>query len=164
MPGKDVMLDRYLQYNLWANLRLVENIRSVDADLVTNVALAPFGGVIGVLRHIVGAQNIWLQRARGESPTDFMGFTDGKNLHDLCEMLISTSEAWIAFATQHPEALKGAITYATTTGDQFTQTMSDVVMHVVNHGTYHRGQVMSALRSVYDGKLQGLDLIAFARQ
>ena len=40
-----VMLKRYLDYNLWANRRLVENIRAVPADLVETVPLAPFGSI-----------------------------------------------------------------------------------------------------------------------
>lgn len=167
MPGdetlEDVMLQRYLDYNLWANRRLVENIRAVPADLVEWVPLAPFGSIHDALRHIVGAQNIWLERLRGESPSDFMGLTAGRSTDDLCEMLVLTSQAWIQHVESHPSCLGGTISYATTKGDPFVQEVSDVVMHVVNHSTYHRGQVMSALRSVFEGRLHGLDLIAYSR-
>lgn len=158
------MLKRYVEYNLWANRRLVDNLRAVPADVVSALPLAPFGSIHGVLRHIVGAQNIWLQRVRGDSPSDFMQFTEGKSTDELCAMLIRTSEAWVEYIDANPQILEGAIRYATTTGDQYEQSIADVVMHVVNHSTYHRGQVMSALRSAFDGKLLGLDMIVFSRQ
>lgn len=157
------MLQRYLDYNLWANRRLVENIRAVPADLVETVPLAPFGSIHDALRHIVGAQNIWLERLRGESPSDFMGLTAGRSTDDLCEMLVLTSQAWVQHVADHPAQLMGTVSYATTKGDQFVQQVDDVITHVVNHSTYHRGQVMSALRSTYDGKLLGLDMIVFSR-
>ncbi len=156
------MLDRFLAYNLWANTRLVENIRSVPADTYANLPLAPFGSMHETLRHLVGAETIWLDRVRGTSPADFMGITDGRSTDELLEMLLAASRSWVELSTA-PTGLPAEVTYATTKGDPFTQSVADLVLHVVNHSTYHRGQIMSLLRSVYDGRLGGLDMILFAR-
>lgn len=163
------MLQRYLTYNLWANTRLIENIAGVPASSIDGLPLAPFGSIHEALRHIVGAENIWLERMKGQSPTDFLGFTEGKTLDELLGMLLAGSQRWVEYATGHagdaewmsPDA---TMTYATTKGDVFVQVIPDVVLHVVNHSTYHRGQIMSALRSVYDGRLLGLDMFVFARE
>ncbi|MBK6291214.1 MAG: DinB family protein [Ignavibacteria bacterium] len=162
------MLQRYLTYNLWANTRLIENIAAVPASSIDGLPLAPFGSIHEALRHIVGAENIWLERMKGQSPTDFLGFTEGKTLDELLGMLRVGSQRWVEYVTDRardaewmsPEA---TMTYTTTKGVVFVQAIPDVVLHVVNHSTYHRGQIMSALRSVYDGRLLGLDMFVFAR-
>ena len=157
------MLQRYLEYNLWANERLVDNIQSVPTDAISTLPLAPFGSIHDALRHIVGAESIWLERVRGQSPSDFMGSTENKTLQELLGMLVARSNEWVQHFAENPDALTGKVTYATTKGDPFTQLTQDVVTHVVNHSTYHRGQIMSALRSVYEGRLAGLDMIVFTR-
>ncbi len=157
------MLQRYLEYNLWANTRLVDNIKAVPAEEISALPLAPFGSIYDALRHIVGAENIWLERVRGQSPSDFMGITEGKTLNELLDMLAARSNEWVQYFETNPSSLTGTFTYATTKGDQFTQSTQDVVMHVVNHSTYHRGQIMSALRSVYEGRLAALDMLVFTR-
>lgn len=157
------MLQRYLQYNLWANERLIDNIQSVPTDAISTLPLAPFGSIHNALRHIVGAESIWLERLRGQRPSNFMSSTENKTLQELLGMLVTTSNEWVQHFAENPEALTGTFTYTTTKGDPFTHLAQDVVTHVVNHSTYHRGQIMSALRSVYEGRLAGLDMIVFAR-
>ncbi len=157
------MLERLLTYNLWANERLVDNIRSVDPVKGASVALAPFGSIHDALRHVIGAEMIWRERVEGSSPSDFMGITDGKTTDELLADLVRASQGWLDLARTRPDILASSITYATTKGDPFTQSVADIVMHVVNHSTYHRGQIMSALRSVHDGRLGGLDLILYVR-
>jgi uncharacterized damage-inducible protein DinB len=163
------MLHRFLDYNLWANARLTENIAAVPKSSIDRLPLAPFGSIHEALRHIIGAENIWLERMKGQSPKDFLGFTEGKTLDELQGMLLDGSRRWIECVTgragdadwMSPDA---TMTYTTMKGDVFVQAIPDVVLHVVNHSTYHRGQIMSALRSIYDGRLLGLDMFVFARE
>ncbi|HLP29385.1 MAG TPA: DinB family protein [Candidatus Didemnitutus sp.] len=162
-------LQRFLDYNLWANARLSENIASVPSSSIEQLPLAPFGSIHETLRHVIGAENIWLDRIMGQSPTNFLAITEGRTLDELREMLVDISGRWVEYASAGSEtanifSVDGVITYSTTKGDVFEQAIPDVVLHMVNHSTYHRGQVMSALRSVYDGRLSALDLIVFTRE
>ncbi|MCX6140355.1 MAG: hypothetical protein NTX15_05920, partial [Candidatus Kapabacteria bacterium] len=113
-------LTTYITYNLWANKRLVENINACHAEDVRTVAIAPFGSILDAMRHIVGAQNIWHERAQGISPTDFMGFTEGRSMVQLQDQLLDTSQKWIDLVEKHPHVAEASITYKTMQGEPYS--------------------------------------------
>jgi uncharacterized damage-inducible protein DinB len=59
-------------------------------------------------------------------------------------------------------AVTRPLTYVTFAGETFTQPLDQMLRHVVNHGTYHRGQVTTMLRQL-GGQPVSTDLIRFYR-
>lgn len=129
---------RLFAYDYWANMKALESIR-----LAT---LEPSSRTIAVTAHIVGASRVWLDRLRERKPT---------------------SEVWPALALDQCEAgfrelrdeyaayldaLKAAdltrkVAYVNTKGETWESEIGDMLMHVVMHGTYHRGQIASQVRA-----------------
>jgi len=161
--NNSTILRRFLEYNIWANARLVENIKTVDPAIVANAPLAPFGSIHATLRHIVGAQHVWMLRLNGTSPRDLMQFTEGKGLSDTCTMLVDTAAVWVDHAETNGLDPDQQVSFNALDGSPHTMNMTDIMLHLVNHSTYHRGQIMSALRTLTTGQLLGLDMISYAR-
>ncbi|MEI9934102.1 MAG: DinB family protein [Ferruginibacter sp.] len=74
------------------------------------------------------------------------------------------SKQWQEWATTvTEEALLQLFSYKTFKGDPFTQPLYEVVFHVFNHSTYHRGQLVTILRQLGVEKIPSTDLIVFYR-
>ena len=125
---------RLFEYNLWANDKFSEVLR-------TN----PFENpkILKFISHISNAQSIWLSRLKKEDST--VGVWDEYHLKEALELLSSSSKAWLDFI--YSEDLKpDNIHYKNSKGQGFESHVSDVLTHVVNHGTHHRGQIALMLR------------------
>ncbi|WGF87151.1 DinB family protein [Marinivivus vitaminiproducens] len=152
------------KYNLWANERVYDAARSLPDDAYRLDRGAFFGSVHGTLNHILVADRIWLRRITGDGP--IVTALDAI-LYDTLDELALARRAEdgriLALADRlSAPALAGPLTYANTAGTPFTQRLSDVLMHLFNHQTHHRGQV-HALLTGFGREVPTLDLIAFLR-
>lgn len=140
------MLRNGFDYDLWANRQWISALGGFDKHLDRAQA---------VLEHMLAAQQIWLERCG----TVVFPEQENVRLHDLFEI---TSQAWQVLL----EESEGdePITYTTSRGETYTNTLAQIAYHVLNHGTYHRGQ----LRGLADADgFEGFpetDLILFLRK
>lgn len=125
-------------YNRWANHRLFEAAAGLDDEGFTRHLGGSFPTVRDTLAHIVGAEWIWLARWHGDSPK-------------------GAPESWDL------AALAGIIAYRTMRGEPFAQPLGQLLRHVVNHSSYHRGQVASQLREL-GVTVPATDLVLFYRE
>jgi uncharacterized damage-inducible protein DinB len=96
---------------------------------------------------MLGAEWLWLQRWKGVSPSrllDESEFGDLLILRDRWTLIEQHRADW--FANLRDDALAGPVTYRNTEGREFTEPLWELVQHVANHATYHRGQVAIMLR------------------
>jgi len=117
----------------------------------------------GTLIHVFTADRIWLSRVQGESPTNFI--SDGDyNLHVLQIDWPLLHEKWNEWAGELTDDSAGEqIPYRAMNGDPFVAPVWQIVLHVVNHGAHHRGQVSGFLRTLGHTPPQ-LDLIRYYRE
>jgi len=125
---------KQLKYTLWAHARLLEALR--DAEPPPREAVRLFG-------HILRAQDHWWSRVQGtEEAPDLWG----DDTLALCiERLRPSTTRWHALVQDGD--LGRTISYVNSSGDQYTNSLRDVVLHVVNHGTHHRAQIARELRA-----------------
>jgi uncharacterized damage-inducible protein DinB len=89
-------------------------------------------------------------------------FKDNKN--DTLDGLIQSSNEIVMFAASRDESLlTSTYAYKNMKGDPFEDTYEETLFHVVNHSTYHRGQIISMLREAGVTKLVSTDLIHYLR-
>lgn len=105
--------------------------------------VAPYERAVEILCHIAAARRLWLHRI-APGLTEFP--TDGVFPVWPLEQAIKESQAldtlWSQYLADLPQKdLSAAISYKSTDGKAFESTLSDILIHVVNHGTYHRGQI-----------------------
>lgn len=141
-----LMLRNGFEYDLWANRKWIDALGGFDRYL---------GRAQEVLEHIHLAQTTWLMRCGMEM------FPPQENLalRDLFEITTRSWQALIEEMTGEEE-----VTYQNFAGETFTNTVAQISYHVINHGTYHRGQLRGLAEA--DGYLgfPETDLIAYLRQ
>ncbi len=136
-----------LLYTLWADRTCLDAVRGVDPEALTRDAGVSFGSLLGTLCHILGSQRRWLARSTGQQATmDDPGFQDLEPLAAAWSETASELEFFLASLTE--EQLAAEITWVDTEGPVYTRPLWQPVCHMVNHSTYHRGQVVSLLRQL----------------
>jgi uncharacterized damage-inducible protein DinB len=135
---------------------------SVD-DFKRDTLGASHGGVRGTLAHILSTEWIWLERWKGVSPTRLLDegeFEDIVALRDRWTLIEGHRADWFRGQT-HP-SLAAPISYRNTAGVPFEAPLWQLMQHVLNHSTYHRGQVTLLLRAV-GARLASTDLVTWDR-
>ncbi len=136
-------------YMLWADRTVLAAVREVTPEDLTRDAGVSFKSLLGTMAHMLGAQRVWLARFAGHSLEQIPGPGDFPDLLSWIhgwEETASETEAFVAGLTD--EQLATPITWTNTRGETYTLPLWQPVVHMVNHATYHRGQVISMLRQM----------------
>jgi uncharacterized damage-inducible protein DinB len=161
MTLSDVL--EHFAYNKWANDRTLEAIKPLTAEQLTRNLGSSFPSIRDTAAHIASAEWIWLRRWQGHGP---MGHPDWAK-HGSMDAVVTqfaTIEAeraaWLATLTEAD--LDRPHTFRLLNGQEDRQVLSSQLLHLVNHSTYHRGQIAGMLRQVGATPL-ATDLIAYRR-
>lgn len=150
-------------YNRWANRLLLDAVEQLDAAAFTRDLGSSFPSVRDTLAHVLAAEWVWLQRWRGTSPDGPPGW-DASTLKSLRQAWRAVEEDQRAFVDGLlAEDLDRSIAYRNTAGSPFTNRLADMLRHVVNHSSYHRGQVVTMLRQL-GATAVSTDLIRWYRE
>jgi uncharacterized damage-inducible protein DinB len=158
------VLRSHFDYTAWASRRIVEAAGRLNAEELTRNFGTADKSVLGTLVHTFAADRLWMGRIEGNNPVRFLEVEKDMHMHVLRNywpVVYERYKAWAAALTD--EAAHAVLSYKNMRGDAFESPMWQVAMHVVNHGTHHRGQVAGFLRSMGHTP-PPLDLIAFYRQ
>ncbi len=154
----------FAAYNAWANTRLYDVCAQLPDDEYKKVRPAFFKSLHGTLNHILVGDRIWLARLRGEEheppPLDTELYED---LASLRAARIEQDAAIAAFVDGLNEGQFASLTvYRNMSGGEFRDRIGEILAHVFNHQTHHRGQIHDQL-SQTSVEPPPLDLIYFRR-
>ena len=156
-------LRMHLDYTTWASGRLLEAAGKLSPEELARDFGTADKSVVGTLAHVYAADRIWMARIEGKPPTPFITQED----RDLAVLnrdwpaLLDVWKQWAAGLTD--ESLATTASYKDLKGNAYTTPYWQIILHVVNHGTHHRGQVSGFLRSM--GHVPPpLDLMAYYRK
>ena len=137
-----------LAYSAWSSRRLVEAAAQLPFEQLTRDFGTADKSVLGTLVHVFAADRIWFARVDGIVPTTFISDAD-YHLPVLQNEWPPVHEKWRGWAAGlTDEAAAADLSYADMRGNRWQQPLWQVVLHVVNHGTHHRGQAAGFLRSM----------------
>ena len=163
MTHADLM--RLVEFNYWARDRVLAAVGALSAEQYTRDLGNSFRSVRDTLVHVYSAEWVWLQRWQGASPTSPLSVDDYPDLETL-------TRAWHLLERDLREFV-GALDvagvekvhdYRLLSGQPGRSVLWQMVQHVVNHGTYHRGQVTTMLRQLGAAAPKSTDLITFYRE
>jgi len=151
-------------YNSWANHRALEACAAVTPEQFTRDLGSSFRSLRDTLAHIYGAEWIWLERWHGRIPTGLPSATDFPDLETTRRRFAEIDRDLLDYvASLTAGDLQRVIEIRTTAGVPYAQPLWQMLQHLVNHGTYHRGQVTTLLRQL-GAKAVSTDLIGFYRE
>ena len=149
------------EYNSWANTRVLNAVEPLTSEEFLRDLKNSFPSVRDTLAHILNAEWIWLRRWHGESPPAGLPATDFPTVTDLRDRFAAIERERHTFLESLSEGpLAKPFTYRDLAGNVHTLLLVHSLQHVVNHGTYHRGQVTTMLRQL-GRKPVGTDMSRF---
>lgn len=149
-----------LAFHTWASRKTFETLNELSSEQLHRDLGSSFKSIFETLVHSFGADRAWLGRLEGDTPTK-------PNPADFPSLEALLSK-WNAVLDRLPLAVEQMgnpeleIHYKTYNGEPNTNSLGQIVRHVVNHGTYHRGQVV-AMQRMMGVKAASTDLILFYR-
>lgn len=158
-------LARLLEYTAWANHRALRGAATLSvADFKRDLG-SSHGGVRGTLSHILGAEWIWLERWKGVSPKgapfDEGEFKDVVALRERFKAVEEHRASW--FKDLPADVGRKPVRYRNLAGESFEAPLWQLVQHVANHSSFHRGQVVGFLRQL-GAKPLATDMVVWDRR
>ena len=140
---------RLFAYNRWANARMLGSVAGLPAEDYTRPVGGSFSTLLDTLAHLYGADWVWLERFGGRSPRELPAIRQASTPEALREKWQEVEEGWAALAEGlETGRLRETLSYQSFKGDDFTRPVGEILAHVVNHSTYHRGQVATLMRQL----------------
>ncbi|MEO8260385.1 MAG: DinB family protein [Acidobacteriota bacterium] len=153
-----------LDYHYWARDRILDAVEPLPPEQWTRNLASSFGSVRDTLAHTYGAEWAWCERWQGGSPAALPSA-------DLVPDVASLRAKWTALESDvravvdrgGEPGVDRVVIYTMLNGDTRQSVFWHMLQHVVNHASYHRGQVTTMLRQLGAAPPQGMDLITFYR-
>ena len=137
------------RYNKWANQHTLAAAGRLDPEKFTRPMGNSFSSVRDTLAHIIGAEWIWLERWLGRAPTALLSASDFPTAESLQLRWKSLEQDYQRFIDAlTPGRLSENLAYLNRSGERWEYPLWQQMVHVVNHSTYHRGQVTTLLRQL----------------
>lgn len=158
MTTKDQLI-QYVNYNLWANGRLADIIIKLDPSLLDKEIKSSFPSLRKTVHHIWDAELAWLARLKKE----VVNWPPSAQFKDpSIQDFLKTSETVLNFVTAQPEIFfESSTAYKNSRGEAYEDNNHGIIMHCMNHSTFHRGQIVTVLRELGVTQLPSTDLITF---
>ena len=157
------VLQTLLDYHDWARDRVLDAAGKVTPDQFTRDLGSSFRSVRDTLAHVYAAEWAWCSRWNGVSPTAFPTESPRDVTAIRAKWGELESNVRAVFDRMREQGLDQVIEYRMLNGDARTSIFWQMVQHVVNHASYHRGQVTTMLRQLGAAPPQSMDLITFYR-
>ena len=159
------LLEQYASYNTWANQRILESILLLPEEAHVKEVPGSFPSLYATLMHLWDAESIWWQRLKMHEIVTAPSVNFKGSLRDVGNSLLHQNklwETWILNATD--VTLQHVFHYQNTKKEQFRQPTFQMLIHVFNHGTYHRGQLVTMLRYLGVQNIPATDFIVWSRR
>ena len=152
-----------VDYHYWARDRVLDAAAALTPDQLGRDMGSSFRSIRDTLAHLYAAEWAWCSRWNGVSPTAFpdVALPDVPTFRARWEELESNVRAVVDRMGE--QGIDRAIEYKMLNGDPRASVFWQMVQHVVNHASYHRGQVTTMLRQLGAPPPQSMDLITFYR-
>ena len=159
------LLCKYAAYNVWANHKVLYQILQMDEQCWYRQTPSSFDSLYKTILHMWDAESGWWQRMRLHETIVVPSANFDPSLKDACNGLLHQNMEWEPFINHSLDeaAIQSQLAYKNSKGDTFQQPVSDVLLHVFNHSTYHRGQLITMMRNLGETVIPQTDLIAFSR-
>jgi uncharacterized damage-inducible protein DinB len=159
------LLVQFAGYNLWSNQLLFNTIESLAEEKQHQEINSSFPSLYKTVLHMLDAESIWWQRLKLQEGITRPSEHFSGDMKELTRQLLQqnrTWQEWVAGASE-PQLLH-QFKYQTTKRESFKQPVFQMLLHLFNHGTYHRGQIVTMLRQLGVDKIPSTDFIVWSRK
>jgi uncharacterized damage-inducible protein DinB len=159
------LLRQYAAYNAWANQKLFELILSLPEEMHTRELANSFPSLYKTILHMHDAESIWWQRLKMQERIIVPSETMKGKLEEVVSSLLNQSRQWEEWiGTASDLAIEHVCQYQNSKREHFKQPVYQMILQVLNHNSYHRGQLVTMLRQLNVEKIPQTDYIVWARR
>lgn len=134
------------EFHNWRQRRIVELMNSFDPAYFTKQINGSFSSLFIVLEHLIWAEKVWFSRMDG---TGVAVMKSNQSVADLLQEWTLVTHKWTELVnSKGEEGFEEIVTYHTTKGVKHDDRFFEIVIHLIDHSTYHIGQMMNAVRSL----------------
>lgn len=159
----DDEMNALLDYHYWARDRMLAALGLLTSEQFAQPIESSFQSIRDTVVHIMSAESVWYSR--------WCGNPQGLLSSDAFRDVASLSSAWsdlehgvrAFFQELGADRIETRINYKSLNGQQHSSSFAQMLQHVVNHASYHRGQVTTMLRQIGAKPPESTDLITFYR-
>ena len=158
-------LQTLLDFHYWARDRALDAAAALPPEHFTRDMGSSFRSVRDTLAHLYSAEWAWHERWHGTSPTAMLPFDQFPDVQTLRTAWVGLETKVRGFLASLGETgITRTFEYRTLKGDPGSSEFWQMLQHIVNHGSYHRGQLTTMLRQLGATPAKSMDLIAFYRE
>ena len=158
------LLQQYSAYNFWANKIITEKISTLPNDIIMKEMGNSFGSIYKTVVHLMDVESIWWQRLKLQEHVEWPGKIFDKDFENLSKELMILSKQWDAWVSEASEMqLTHVFGYQNSKKEFFKQPVYEMLLHLFNHQTFHRGQLITMMRQNGIEKIPATDFIVFSR-
>lgn len=161
---KEIFL-QYAAYTTWANGLLLNAVQMLGEDQQKAELRSSFTSLYKTFLHLLDAESIWWQRMKLQEKIERPSDSFSGNMQALGDRLLQQNRLWQDWVNNASEAaLQHEFIYFNSKKERFKQPVYQVLLHLFNHSTYHRGQIVTMCRGLGVEKLPPTDFILWARK
>lgn len=142
------LISNYAAFNEWANTEIVTWLKTLEKELLYKKTASSYPSIDYTLQHILRGQKFWFLFITGQHTANFNWSVYEGEVERIMEDLLTSSAAmkqtYSAFSEQELlEVLKLDVPWAKNSRSRY-----DYIVHIINHGSFHRGQIVTMARSI----------------
>lgn len=156
---------QYATYNTWANGLLLQTIEALTEEQHGQEIVSSFPSIYKTILHLLDAENIWWQRIKLQEKISRPSLNFNGSMKDLRAEVTKQDklwQEWISNINEH--GLQHEFIYMNSKKERFKQPVFQMLLHLFNHSTYHRGQIVTMLRQLGVEKIPVTDFIEWSRK
>lgn len=151
-------------YIIWADNIAIEWLNQINDEQWNQAIVSSFGSIKQTAIHIASAEKIWIDFWTNAANPVYLSTEFKGTKNELIEIWKKASAGLKNFIEKYPEEnYQQQVTLKKPNGEEARMEFSQTFPHMVNHSTYHRGQLVTMLRQVGFTKLSSTDLFTYYR-
>ena len=155
----------YASYTIWANEEVCGWLEQISDEQWTRPVVSSFGTLEATVLHIAGAEKIWHDRLAGIKPASWLPAYFKGSRQEAVETWRAHSKTLLVLISQlEPSVLTSNLAFKRLSGEPDEMPYYQILTHVFNHSTYHRGQIILLLRQLGFDQVNSTDITAFLRK
>ncbi len=159
------LLQDLAAYHYWANEHLLNASGALTGEQLDQQTKCSFSTLRGTWYHLWDAEAIWIQRLQLAEHVVLPRTGFSGTFQDFIRIYLQVNLFTEGFVARQTETgLSHVVEYYNTRKEHFKSPVYQCLVHIFNHGTYHRGQIVSLLREVGETRIPNTDFIDFKRR
>jgi len=141
-------ISQLVAFNRWANQCFFEALSQLPTDQYGQDMHSSHGGIHGTLAHLIGAERGWLSRWQGKSDTGTAAINQMHSVAELRAFWEGVCDEMSQFLTSMDDQKLQETLSTTARSGSHTASYAQMIQHVIDHSSYHRGQLVTMLRQL----------------